>query len=596
MASIDAPKPAEGSASSTHTPARPQTHDSSSSTTEPTAEATTEPTLAEKIELAAAEGHDADVPSNIGYVLDEQGEKQRRESITQQRRESALARQSTRGSKAAGEDVEKAAAAAGAEGEVADENIVQWDGPDDPQNPYNWPRWKKVTTCALVSSFTFVTPLASSMFAPGVPELMMEFKNSSPELASFVVSVYILGFAAGPLVFAPMSEIYGRHWVYLFSLVFFGVFIVACAVAPTLEALIAFRFLSGIFGACPLTNGAGTIADMIAQEKRGAAMAIFSIGPLLGPIIGPVAGGFLADAKGWRWVFWVLAIIIAALVVAIPIFMQETYAPVLLERKTRRLRKETGNDLLRSKFDVGLSPKDHFKRGIVRPMKLLAFDPISIIFGFYLAVVYGYLYILFTSITTVFQGSYGFSASNVGLVFLGLGVGSMLGVVVFSVFSDRNIKKKTQEADELAAEAGTESEGMKPEYRLSPLRWGAALLPFGFFFYGWTAEFPDKVHWIVPIISHVFIGVGNIIVFLALQLYLVDAYTIYAASAIAANTVVRSIAGAVLPLAGLRMYANLGVGWGNSLLGFIALALLPVPFLIIRYGEFLRKNYSPKNL
>lgn len=434
------------------------------------------------------------------------------------------------------------------------------------------------------------------MFAPGVPELMVEFKNSSTELASFVVSVYVLGFAAGPLMFAPFSEIYGRHWIYMISLVLFGIFVIACAVAPTLESLIVFRFFSGVFGACPLTNGAGTIADMIAQEKRGAAMAAFSIGPLLGPIIGPVAGGFLADAKGWRWVFWVLAILIAVLSILMPVVMRETYAPILLQRKTERLRKETGNDLLRSKLDVGLSPKDHFKRGIVRPMKLLLFDPISIVFGLYIAVVYGYLYLMFTSITTVFQGAYGFSPSNVGLVFLGLGVGSILGVAYFSIASDRTIKRKAAAADKLAAETGATPEGMKPEYRLSPIIVGAVLLPLGFFFYGWTAEFPEKVHWMVPIVSHLFIGVANIIIFLALQMYLVDAYTVYAASALAANTVVRSVVGAVLPLAGLRMYADLGVGWGNSVLGFIAVALLPVPLLILKYGEFLRKNYSPKNL
>jgi len=425
---------------------------------------------------------------------------------------------------------------------------------------------------------------------------MREFNSNSPELAAFVVSVYVLGFAAGPLLFAPLSEIYGRLYIYFVSVACFIAFVVGCALAPTLSSLIAFRFLSGIFGACPLTNGAGSIADMIAQEKRGAAMAIFAIGPLLGPIIGPVAGGFLADAEGWRWVFWLLAIISGTILLLMMIFMRESYAPILLERKVARLRKETGNPLLRSKLDIGLSPKDYFKRGIVRPFKLLTRDPISIVFGLYIAVVYGYLYLMFTSITQVFTAGYGFSPSNVGLVFLGLGVGSMIGVLYFSIASDRTIKRKAAEADILADAAGTEREGMKPEYRLAPLRVGAIVMPLGFFIYGWTAEYPHKIHWIVPILSHVIIGIGNLIIFLALQLYLVDAFTIYAASALAANTVVRSIAGAVLPLAGLKMYDRLGVGWGNSLLGFIALGLLPVPFLIHRYGEVLRKKYMPKDL
>lgn len=116
---------------------------------------------------------------------------------------------------------------------------------------------------------------------------------------------------------------------------------------------------------------------MIRQEKRGAAMAAFSIGPLLGPIIGPVAGGFLADAAGWRWVFWLIVIVSGVLSIVMLIFSRETYAPIILDRKVKRLRKETGNPLLRSKLDIGLSSADYFKRGIIRPIKMIAFSPIT---------------------------------------------------------------------------------------------------------------------------------------------------------------------------------------------------------------------------
>jgi len=146
-----------------------------------------------------------------------------------------------------------------------------------------------------------------------------------------------------------------------------------------------------------LTLCAGSIADMVRQEKRAGAMAIFAVGPLLGPILGPVIGGFIATAKTWRWVFWVVAIVGGFLGLVFFIFMRETYAPVILQRKAERLRKETGNPLLRSKLDVGLSPRDYFARGIIRPLKLLFLSPIVIIFALYMAVVYGYLYLMFTS-------------------------------------------------------------------------------------------------------------------------------------------------------------------------------------------------------
>jgi hypothetical protein len=83
---------------------------------------------------------------------------------------------------------------------------------------------------------------------------------------------------------------------------------------------------------------------------------------------------------------------------------------------------------------------------------------------------------------------------------------------------------------------------------------------------------------------------------MSVSMYLVDGYTRYAASALAANTVVRSIAGAVLPLCALEMYNVLGLAWGNSLLGFIAVAMMPLPFLVMKYGEKLRTGYGPKVL
>ncbi|KAI0424307.1 major facilitator superfamily domain-containing protein [Xylaria sp. FL1042] len=147
-----------------------------------------------------------------------------------------------------------------------------------------------VVNVGLISCLTFITPLASSIFAPGVPHVMKEFSNNDDLLADFVVSVYVLGFAIGPMLLAPMSELFGRLWIYHATNVGFIVFSV-------------FRFFQGVFGAAPITNGWGTIADVIAQEKRRAALRIFALAPVLGPVIGPVAGGFLVAAKGWRQVF-----------------------------------------------------------------------------------------------------------------------------------------------------------------------------------------------------------------------------------------------------------------------------------------------------
>lgn len=410
----------------------------------------------------------------------------------------------------AGRDIEKAAVQdaentgldpeTGADNHGADDNLVWWDGDNDPENPYNWPRWQKVTNCACISALTFVTPLASSIFAPGVPQLMEDFQETNQELAAFVVSVYVLGFAFGPMLIAPLSEMYGRLPVYHVCNICFVAFNVACALAPNFDSLIAFRFLAGTFGSCPLTNGGGSIADMITQEKRAAAMAAFSIGPLVGPVLGPVAGGALQDAKGWRWVFWVVAIVSGFVAAVMVVSLRETFAPAILARKTKRLQKETGNDRLRSKLDDGRTTEKTFKRAIIRPMKMLLFSPICTVFALYMVMVYGYLYILFTSVSFVFQESYGFSATTVGLVYLGLGVGSLIGMAWYSVDSNNEVKRKMGESEE-------QKGGAKPEVRLKLLPVGSVLLPVGFFIYGWTAEF--EKHWMGPIIGLAVIGVGE---------------------------------------------------------------------------------------
>lgn len=161
----------------------------------------------------------------------------------------------------------------------ADKDKVLWDGPNDTDNPIHWPTWKKFLNGGLISFLTLLTPLASSFFAPSVPEVMQEFNTDNDLLSTFVVSIYVLGFAFGPLLMAPLSEIYGRVLVYHACNVGFVIFVVACAMAPSLEALIAFRFMSGLFGSCPLANAIGSIADMVLQEK--CASAIVSLARLL---------------------------------------------------------------------------------------------------------------------------------------------------------------------------------------------------------------------------------------------------------------------------------------------------------------------------
>jgi len=241
-----------------------------------------EPSDLEKEILAAYEGHDADTPSN---VLDARGELKQKQSVAASHRKSSLRTNRSRENRSVdptNQNVEKAKRKTSGAGR--DPNIVWWDGPNDPLNPMNFGRWLKIWNVTLISAICFVTPLASSMFAPGVPELMVEFKSDDVLLASFVVSVYVLGFAVGPLFSAPLSEVYGRLPIYHACNFAFLAFNIACALATSLPMLIGFRFMAGVFGSAPLTNGGGTISDLVTADKRGKAMSGFVMGPIIGPI------------------------------------------------------------------------------------------------------------------------------------------------------------------------------------------------------------------------------------------------------------------------------------------------------------------------
>lgn len=402
-----------------------------------------------------------------------------------------------------GTDVEKAAIASAAPVpliQVAthdpnDPNIVDWESPDDPARPLNWPSWKKWKNVFVISSLTLLTPFASSMFAPAVPDVMAEFKSTNVNLAAFVVSVYVMGYAFGPLIIAPMSELYGRLWVYHINTGLFVIFNLACGFAPSLDSEIGFRFLAGFAGVAPMTVGSGTISDMFRQDQRGKVMSAWTLPILLGPTLGPVAGSYIGQALGWRWDFWSLTIAAAVMFVIALILQDETYAMTLLERKAKRLRKETGNEKLRSALQPSRKPSQVFWQSIIRPTKMLFLSPIIFGLSLYIAICYGYLYFLFTTVTELFEKTYGISRSNVGLTFLGLGIGQMLGLIVFGTISDKALKRKAKGGE------------MKPEYRLPPLIYGGFCMPAGLLIFGWTAQY--KVHWIVPIIGTTIVGIGE---------------------------------------------------------------------------------------
>lgn len=404
--------------------------------------------------------------------------------------------------------------------------------------------------------------MSSTIFAPGVPQAMRDFHSTNQSLVPLLISIFSIGLAVGPLFL-----------MFLLSAIL-------CAVSVNIPMLLVFRLIMGVSNT---SLGGGYVADLMMPEHRGRAMNVWTVGPVLAPVIGPIAGGFISLKTSWRWAFGLVGFTGALLTVVCFTLLSETYPPCLLELRAVRLRKETGNPQLRSKYDKGLTPAQLLRLSLIRPAKMLVRSPIVVIVSLFLAIGYSYMYLMFTTFTSVFETTYGFSSGEAGLTYLGIGIGSLLGQYALDFFMKRHIKKQLAKNGEV-----------QPEDHLPSLIFAGFFMSIGLFCYGWSLEY--KVHWMVPILGTSLCGVAIIIFFLAVQTYLVEAYTIYAASAIAASTVVRCVFGLVVPLAGPPLYKGLGLGWGNTLLGFLSLTVSPASIWLLKYGERIRKNprFIPK--
>ncbi|OAX84057.1 hypothetical protein ACJ72_01561 [Emergomyces africanus] len=464
---------------------------------------------------------------------------------------------------------------------ILDSKMVTWEGADDPQNPKNWSPKKKWAATVIVSCFTFMSPVSSSMVAPALPTISQEFGISNEVESQLVLSIFLLAYAIGPLLLGPLSEIYGRTRVLQLANLFYLVFNIACGVSQSQTQLTAFRFFAGLGGSAPLAIGGGVLSDCWRPEQRGKSVAIYSLAPLLGPAIGPIAGGFITKHTTWRWAFYSTSILNALVQIAGLFLLQETYPPKLLGEKVAKLRKLTGDDSFYSEYDD--PDKTGFKiigTAIRRPFVLLLTQPIIQVIALYMAFLYGLMYLVLSTFAALWANPefYNQPVDISGLNYISLGVGFFVGSQTCARLNDhiyRILKGR--------------NEGLgKPEFRTPLLLVGAILIPSGLFIYGWTAQY--RTHWIFPNIGTCILSAGMIVGFQCQQAYIVDAYSRYAASGIAAATMLRSLAGFGFPLFAPYMYTKLDMGWGNSLLAFIGIMLGgPAPFLLWKYGEQLRK-------
>ncbi|KAK5105807.1 hypothetical protein LTR62_002130 [Meristemomyces frigidus] len=458
-----------------------------------------------------------------------------------------------------------------------EEYVVEFDGHDDPMHAQNWPLKKKLAIAGILILDAFGATFASSIFSSASGAVATDF-HLSQEVATLGTSLFVLGYAFGPIIFAPMSELYGRRLPIIIAAFGFGVFNIAVAVAKDTQTLMICRFFAGTFGSAPLTIVAAVFSDMFSNEVRGIAVALFSATIMGGPFMGPFIGGFVTKSYlGWRWTAYLPGIIGFAACILAALFQEETYGPVILVEKASELRRLTRNWGIHAKQEeVEVDLKELLSKNISRPIRMLFTEPIILIITIYMSFIYGLLYLNLTAYSLVYGQVYGWSLGVRGLPYFALLIGVVVGVSIV-VATNGSYVRKLKANNNIPV----------PEWRLPLVMAGGIVFAAGLLWFGWGGYNPNVSPW-VSITAGLFIGFGIYAVFLQCLNYIIDSYLMFAASAIAANTIMRSMFGAIFPLFATYMFDGIGINWGMTLLGCVAALFIPVPFILYTKGKSIR--------
>jgi DHA1 family multidrug resistance protein-like MFS transporter len=455
--------------------------------------------------------------------------------------------------------------------------LVDFEGPDDPYRPMNWPTKKKILTTLMYGFTTMSATWASSAYSAGTRQIAAEFHVGN-QVAVLGTTIFLFGFGLGPLLWAPLSEVYGRRIAVLTPMFVAICFSFGSATAKDFQTLMITRFFGAFFASAPVTNTGGVLGDLYSPAWRALAMAGYAMAVVGGPCLGPiVSAAFVATPSlGWRWTEYFTGILQAVTLLIDIIFIDECYPPKLLVYKARRLRHETGNWALHTKFEEwDVSIKELSQKFLLRPIQLLT-TPICFLIALYASFCYGILYMQLGGIPIIFGEMRGWPAVSATLPFLGILFGAIIGCSI-NAYNQILYNKVYHAAGDRAV----------PEARLPPMMLGSVLFSVGQFIMGWTAD--PQYHWIAPVIGLVLLGTGFFTIFQAALNYLVDTFTQYAASAVAANTFLRSCFAGAFPLVVTPLYHNIGVGPASSITGGFAALLIPVPFVFNIYGKRIRR-------
>ncbi|OJJ79165.1 MFS transporter [Aspergillus glaucus CBS 516.65] len=448
---------------------------------------------------------------------------------------------------------------------------------DDPDHPHNWSRLFRWYITMVASAVVVCVAFGSSIVTGGLG-LIEEKYDVSLEVAILTCSIMVCGFAVGPLLWSPLSEIIGRQWVYIISLGLYTIFNIPCALSPNIGGLLVSRFLCGVFSSSGLSLAGGTIADIWNIEDRGMAIAYFAAAPYCGPVLGPIVTGWInVGSQRLDLFFWVNMAFSGAMLILMG-SIPETYTPVILKRRAAKLRKETGNpNIVTEQEKYRLTLREIAQTSLIRPITMIMTEPVLDLMCMYIVLIYSMLYAFFFAYPVIFGDLYSYNDGQIGLMFIPILIGAGFALLVTPLI-EKQFKKVCNARDPT------------PEDRLIAALLGAPFIPIAFFLLGATSF--KHIIWVGPSSSGIAFGFGMVLCYYAVNNYIIDAYHKYTASALAAKVFLRSGGGAAFPLFTTQMYHRLGLQWASWLLAFIGVGMVLIPYIFYVFGGKLRAKLS----
>ncbi|KAF3054654.1 hypothetical protein CFAM422_013372 [Trichoderma lentiforme] len=355
---------------------------------------------------------------------------------------------------------------------LEEDYLVDFDGLDDPLYPVNWKAGTKTLIACTACAGTMQAAFASATFAPAASAASQEL-GVSTEVGNLGTALYILGFAFGPVIWAPASERFGRSWPLKIGMFGDAIFLIGSATATNIQTLLICRFFSAVFAASTLSVVPGVLADLYDHVHRGIAVTVYALTLFTGPFTAPFIGAFITKSNaGWRWTLYLPALIGFVILAAMLGILEETYEPVLLQQKAAAIRHDSQNWAVHSRLDTTeLKLKDLLQVHFLRPIRMLFTEPVLLFFTLYMSFIYGLVYATVEAFPYIFETNYGMDTGINALPLLSLVVGQVIGLgfVVWQLSSSY--------ANKLATNNGVPV----PEWRLVPPLVGSPVFVVGLF-------------------------------------------------------------------------------------------------------------------